>query len=163
MNHQHLDAAIEVARNAADRSSDYKSEIFLAVALAELLGRGGSPGEMTSTALVLARDKQRPAAPKPFSASEFFYTRAWSSEIDKVLLAGAFLESHQGLSHYTIKQVRDCLVSAKVGLPKNISLAFLRAAQRSWMMEVPRSNGGAKLWALTQTGVERAATMTKRN
>jgi len=125
------------------------------------LRTGGSPSEVATTALAVVRDKQRPAMAKPFSASEFFYARAWSSEIDKVLLAGAFLEAHSGLLNYTIKQVRDCLVSAKVSVPKNISLAFLRAARHGWMMEVPGASGRGKVWALTQTGVQRAAAMTK--
>lgn len=161
MNEKQLESAIEAARRAADKSIDYKPEIFLAVALAELLRAGSS--EPVTTALALVPDKQRSPVPRPFSASEFFYARAWSTEIDKVLLAAAFLESHAGLSNYTIKQVRDCLVSAKISVPKNISLPFLRAARHGWMMEVPGTNGRGKVWALTQTGVQRAAAMLKAN
>jgi hypothetical protein len=161
MNEKQLEIAIEAARRAADKSIDYKSEVFLAVALTELLRASGTSPEATTTALAVVRDKQRPPAPKPFSASEFFYVRVWSSEIDKVLLAGAFLEAHGGLPSYTNKQVRDCLVSAKVSVPKNISLALFRAVQRGLMMEVPGGNGRGKVWALTQTGVQRAAAMTK--
>ena len=160
MNEKQLDVAIEAARRAADKSIDYKSEIFLAVALVELLRAGGA-SEAATTALAVVREKQRSPASKPFSASEFFYARVWSSEIDKVLLAGAFLESHGALPSYTNKQLRDCLVSAKVSVPGNISLALLRAAQRGLMMEVPGGNSRGKVWALTQTGVQRAAAMTK--
>jgi hypothetical protein len=149
MDSKRLEVAIRSAREAADRASEYRSEIFLAVMLAELLRANEGLGEIATTALVV-RDKRIPPQQKRLSASEFFASKTCSSENDKVIIAGAFLEAHAGLSNYTIKEVRDCLISAKVSLPKNISLAFLRAAQRGWVMDVPGGNGRGKAWELTQ-------------
>src|ERR1700737_398531 len=128
-----LDEAIVTAEHAAERASQYKSETYLAVLLTRLLG------SVTKGPIVQSNRANVAATPlssvKPYSAAELFATKVWETEIEKVLLAGYFLENYSKLSSYTIAQIRDLLVIAKVALPKNVNLAVLQAVQKGWMME----------------------------
>ena len=67
-------------------------------------------------------------------------------------MAGWYLERYAGGTNYTIQEIKSCLFSAKVPLPRNINLAVLQAVQRGLMMEVPSESGRRKAWALTHTG-----------
>ena len=132
----------------ADKSTDYKSEVSLAVALTELLRGRAAP--LTRPLLLLwlwsgiGSDRQRRSL---FRIRVLLRRELGRAKLIKFCSqAGAFLESHAGLSNYAVKQVRDCLVSARVSVPKNLSLAFLRAAQRGWMMDIPGTNGRGKVW-----------------
>jgi hypothetical protein len=146
-----LEAAIKTAKVAAEKTKDYKSETYGAVLLIEL---------MKSTAATAKNRNELPAPvpsqaqrrEKPYSAAEFFSAKSWATEIDKVVIAGYYLERFGGNASYTIEELRNCLVAAKIPLPKNISLAILQAAQKALMMEIPSTTGTRKSWALTQSG-----------
>lgn len=156
-----VDAALAAASRAAHSVSDYKSETFLAVLLATLLRKeNAAPGEKHSD--VHLAGKTLPAAiEKPLSPGEFFAARNWSTEVDKVVLAGYFLERHLATPNYGVQEVRECLMRAKIGPPKNVNLALFQAVQRSWMMEVQREKQDGKAWELTQNGLKRVAEMAK--
>jgi hypothetical protein len=160
MNEKHVRAALDRARRTADSASHYKSETFLAVLLADLMGsfQGRGDTDVDSTPPPDKYGQVKPVG-KQISAPEFFSIKAWSTDVDKVVLAGAFIEQHLGLSSYMVRELRDCLVSARISLPKNISLAILRAIRRGWMMEIPKENSGRKAWVLTQMGTQRVSEM----
>jgi hypothetical protein len=158
-----VDGAITEAARAAQSSDDYKSETYFAVLLAGLL-RGVY--EIAHAPNSAGHDPARPKSPddseKPYSPGELFASKEWSTEVDKVVIAGHFLEHYKKLSSFTIENIRTCLISAKVSLPKNVNLAIFQAVQRSWMMEVPAENTKKKAWSLTQSGQRRVAEMNEK-
>jgi hypothetical protein len=156
-----LDSARESAIRAAQRSQDYKSETYLAVLLAGLLGISDSTVQTQPLGPERAGQKLLKAAERPYSPGELFANTAWSTEIDKVVVAAFFLEQHKGLRGFTIQEVRGCLISAKVSPPQNANLAILRAVQKGWLMEAPVESAKKKTWALTRTGEQRIAEMSR--
>jgi hypothetical protein len=160
MDENALDMAIQTAKHAAEKARDFKPETYGAVLLFELM-RSSVPTSRIRSELPDATPAHVPARTKPYSAAELFASKNWRTEIDKVVLAGFFLEQFGGIQSYTIQEIRDCLVAAKISLPKNINLAILQAAQKGWIMEVPSQSGTRKAWALTQTGERRAEEMSQ--
>jgi len=150
MNQSLLETAIRTAKHAASGESEYRSETYSAVLLFELMR--SSVGETTSSRQLPAPGGTSHAQKKPYSASEFFASSNWGTEIDKVVLAGFYLEHFQGSQGYTIEDIRGCLITAKVPPPNNINLGLLQAAQKGWMMEVPSEASRRKTWILTQSG-----------
>jgi hypothetical protein len=159
MEERYIDAAVEKASRAAQKAGDHKSEAFLAVLLAALLRGHDEALGRTVVEGPPIEGKPTPHPAKPLSPGEFFAAREWSTEVDKVVLAGSFLERYSSVSSYTVQQIRNCLLSAKVSLPKNVNLAVFQAVQRGWMMEVPAENVTGKAWSLTQTGERRVEEM----
>jgi hypothetical protein len=128
-----LDQAMEFASDAAKRAPEYKAETYLGVLVGVLLGQGNNVAVMRQTVPEGAETKFKSALPKQYSAAELFASTKWETEIEKVTVAGFFLERYSGLISYAVNEIRNCLVSAKV-------------------MEVPGQGEKHKVWALTQTG-----------
>jgi hypothetical protein len=147
-----LECAMEFARNSAKSAPEYKAETYFAVLVSALLGslRLDAPKDQTPSPRAI--DPSSSSAQGKYSAGELFASRTWETEIEKVTLAGYFLERQSGMPNYSITAIRSCLVAAKVALPANINLAVLKAVQKGWMMEVPNQGEKHKVWALTQTG-----------
>ncbi len=61
------------------------------------------------------------AAPKAksMSAAQFFKKSGAKSDVEKVLLAGYFLEKVKGTEHFTAADVRDIIREARVPPPRN--------------------------------------------
>ncbi len=157
MKDETLRSAIENARRAAEAAGEYKSETYLAILLVTLLaGKGLTKKPLQS---LPSATETTPAREKPFSAGELFAAKAWNTEIEKVAIAGYFMEHYAAATSYTIQEIRNCLISAKTPLPRNLSLAILKAVQKGWLMEVPRNGEGTKAWALTQTGERQVESM----
>lgn len=153
-----LDQAIEVATSAANRAPEYKAETYVAVLISALIGptraslSGHPVPRVTPNTPGLIPEKQ-------YSAAEFFASTTWSTEIEKVTLAAHFIERYLGMSRYSLNEVRSCLISAKVPVPSNASLAVLQGIQKGWIMELPADGDKQKMWALTQTGERRVQEM----
>lgn len=145
-----LPKAIQEARAAAEAAEEYKSETYLAVLLTELLRAEAPPARGVQTNL--AHRAALHVTQKPFSAPEFFAARTLKSELDKVVAAGYFLEHYSDADRFNVNDVRSCLVSGKIPLPKNIPLALLKTVQRGWIMEVPEGKDDIKAYVLTQSG-----------
>lgn len=162
MENTEIDRAIEEARAAAERSEDFGRETYLAVLLANLV-RGSS--NLTEKSLVASQtDSLMPthSPAKRFTPPELFASANWATENDKVVLAAYFLERYTQSPQYGLQELRDCLVSAKVQLPKNVSQAIIKCVQRGWMMEIPGSKEGTKIWSLTHSGELRAGELLKK-
>jgi hypothetical protein len=157
MNDQSLTDAMGAASVAAEQAERYKSETYSVVLLVGLLRGTPRLGDGVLTPAAISDRDSRSASDKPYSPAEFFGTKVLRSEIDKVVVAAAFLENFQSLENYSIDEIRNCLVAAKIGLPKNLSLAIFKAVKRGWLMEVPTAGAPTKSWALTQSGVRYVA------
>ena len=157
MNQGQLEAAIRSAKHAANGASEYKSETYTAVLLFQLMR--SSIEEPTSSRQLPPPGETSAAQKKPYSAAELFARSNRTTEIDKVVLAGFYLEHFRASQGYSIEDVRGCFITAKVPPPNNINLALLQAAQKAWMMEVPTGASRRKTWVLTQSGEMRAQEM----
>ena len=157
MNQSLLEAAIRSAKHVANGVTEYRSETYAAILLFELMR--SSVVEPTSSRQLPASAGSSPPQRKPYSATEFFAASNWSTEIDKVVLAGFYLEHFRSSQGYTIEDIRGSLIAARVPSPNNINLALLQAAQKGWLMEIPSEASRRKTWILTQSGEARAQEM----
>jgi hypothetical protein len=163
INPETIKAAVALAKSACDSADAHKSETYLAVLLAALLSPSEAPAIARPGQAYPPTSVSRPTTAKPYSAAELFSSRSWSTEIDKVMLAGYFLETYSAATSYTVAELRELLLSAKVPPPNNLNLAVLKAVQKGAMMEVDAKTGegGRKTWALTQTGLKHIEDMAE--
>lgn len=157
-----FEAAIKTARHAADKARDFRSETYGAVLLFELM-RSAVPAARSRHELAATVPTPAPKGEKAYSPAELFASKAWTTEIDKVVVASFFLERFSENSSSTVDEVRNCLVAAKVPLPKNVNLAIIQAVNKGLMMPIPSQGGTRKTWALTQTGERYVEQMTTEN
>jgi len=157
-----LAGAIRNAVKAAESAESYKSETYLAILLTELL-RGAVPVIQASRAEPAVVTGPRGGSDaKPYSAPELFASMGWKTDLDKVVLAGYFLEHHSGADRFNVNDIRTCLISAKVPSPKNLALALLKSVQRGWLMETPERKDEMKAYLLTQSGERRAQELERK-
>jgi hypothetical protein len=159
MDENAFEAAMRTARHAAEKARDFRSETYGAVLLFELM-RSAVPVPRSSRELVAAVPAPGPRREKAYSPAEFFASKSWTTEIDKVVVASYFLEHFGENASSTVDEVRNCLVAAKVPLPKNVNLAIIQAVKKGLMMTIPSQGGARKTWALTQTGERYVEQMT---
>ncbi len=155
-----LDSAMDLATSAARKALEYKAETYFAVLLSALLGSDSARAASVNTPIPPPENRPSAYVEKKYSAAELFASRTWSTEIEKVTLAGYFLERQSQVPSYRIADIRNCLISAKVALPANVNLAVLKAVQKGWMMQVPSEGEKHKTWALTQTGERKVSEMS---
>jgi hypothetical protein len=149
MNDHVLKAAIAAASSAAESATEYKSETYGAVLLFELMRRAAGTVHSEELATVPPAGNR---SEKDLTPAEFFAKKLWSTEIDKVVIAGYFLEHFGGSRGYTLDELKSCLIAAKIALPKNISLAILQAIQKGLLMEIPSQGSPRRICVLTQVG-----------
>lgn len=156
-----IERAIKDATAAATGVQEFRSETFMAVLLARLLQPDHRVAAQRNIAETVASSAS--LSTKNFSAPEFFAGKAWTTDNHKVVLAGYFLERYSARPNYGAQEIKDCLLSAKVPIPKNTNVGIIRCIEHGWMMEVPSGVSGKKAWALTQTGERYAEALVKKN
>ncbi len=155
----HLKYAIQTAAEAAELAANYKQETYLAVLLSSLMNTDVE-GEAVRNAAPRPKNIST-ACGKQLSPGELFAAKGWKTDLDKVILAGFYLEKNGGLQSFSLQDVRNTLIAAKVTLPKNVSLALFKAVQRGWVMEVSGARDDLKAWVLTQSGEKRVVELEK--
>jgi len=149
INEELVKEAINVARKAESLTRDRKSETYLGVLIAHLMGAavkyvGGSEvGERQAR----PRVKQR-------SIGELFAEKKPRTDVDKVLTAGYFLEQVEGAPSFNVDDLERCILHAKERIPKNINDSVNKNIKKGTMMEAPAKKAGRKAWLLTRTGEE---------
>jgi hypothetical protein len=146
-----FEAAARTARRAAEKAGDFKSETYSAVLLFELM-RSAVPASRSRPELAAAAPAPVQKRERAYSPVELFASKSWTTEIDKVAVASYFLERFGDKVSSTVDEIRNCLVAAKVPLPKNVNLAIIQAVSKGLMMSIPSQGAGRKAWALTQAG-----------
>jgi hypothetical protein len=147
MNGDHFNLSgvdMELAEKVSSGFPEHRTEVLTAV-LTALLLRGRQLGEDVSPTRKASR---------PLAATEFFSRIKPTKDVERVLSAAYFLDSSRQRSEFTVEEIRDCLVEAKVQLPENISLAALRNA-KSGLMAQKQKQGRKIVWFITQTGIEK--------
>jgi len=97
--------------------------------------------------------KQKPTSPRrEVSIKEFVLQKNASSDINKTLTAGYYLEHHRGLSPFNIRDLEELLREAREPLPKNISDVVNKNIEKGFIMNAKEKKNGLKAWTLTSTG-----------
>lgn len=82
------------------------------------------------------------------------------SDVDRVLVAGYFLETVQGLQSFTASEIRDAIRGAKVSPPNNPSDVLAKNIKKGLVMQAGDKDGKLA-YVLTTDGIEFVAEQLK--
>jgi hypothetical protein len=141
-----IESAIALAREIVQEKSDFKSETFLGVLLVSLLD-GRSPPVLTDS-------QKQPAISiaKGQSIGELFAEKNPESDLQRVLIAGYFLEKLENQAAFNVDDLSRCFLQAKERLPSNMNDAVNKNISKGLIMEAKEKKDGKKAWMLTRTG-----------
>lgn len=106
------------------------------------------------TSPVSMGDHIPPANPaKGLSAAQFFKKAPSKSDVDRVLMAGYFLEKHNGADSFTTAEITDTIRQAKIKPPVNPSDSVAKNIKKGLMMSAGDKEG-KKAFVLTSDGEE---------
>lgn len=104
--------------------------------------------EQLLTGPAVARtDKQ-----KPMSAKEFLQTKKITSDTQKTVALGYFLEHLGGMESFNVADLEVAFRSAKEKVPKNMNDAVNKNIARGFIDEASEKKDSKKAWYLTSTG-----------
>ncbi len=89
---------------------------------------------------------------KKLSINEFALEFDPSNHRERALVIGHYLENHDGVDSFTTKDIREGYRRIKWNPPANPSDTVSKAVSQGQMMEVGKTEKGAKEYVLTQTG-----------
>jgi len=90
---------------------------------------------------------------KGLSAAQFFKKATLKSDVDRVLMAGYFLEKHNGADSFTTAEITDTIRQAKIKPPANPSDSVAKNIKKGLMMSAGDKEG-KKAFVLTSDGEE---------
>lgn len=90
---------------------------------------------------------------KKLSIREFLLTKKISTEVDKTLAIGYFMEKYTDLGFYNIKDFEKYFNKAKEKMPKNLNLAIYSNIKKGYISEVEEKKDNLKCWSLTKSGI----------
>ncbi len=138
--------AIARATEVAEQQKGFKSETYLGVLMASLLAV--KPQPMIKE---LSEQSYQPIEKKQ-SIGELFAEKKPGSDVQKVLVAGYFLEKRENVSSFNVGDLARCFLQAKERPPTNINDAVNKNIIKGLIMEAKEKKGGKKAWILTRTG-----------
>jgi hypothetical protein len=89
---------------------------------------------------------------KKASAREFLRTKQLSTDTQRVLALGYFLEYLEGMDSFNANDLEAAFRSAKEKLPSNVNDAVNKNIARGFLMEAAEKKESRKAWCLTSTG-----------
>ena len=89
---------------------------------------------------------------KKIAAKEFLMAKNVSSETQRVLVLGYFLEKVMEMPSFNVPDLEAAFRSAKDKLPKNMNDAVNKNITRGFLMEAETKKDAKKAWYLTSTG-----------
>lgn len=89
---------------------------------------------------------------KPMSAKEFLQTKRVTSDTQKAVAFGYFLEHLGGMKSFNVADLESAFRSAKERVPKNINDAVNKNIARGFIDKAPEKKNAKKAWYLTSTG-----------
>ena len=143
--------AIAHAKRAEALATGRKEETYLAVLLATLLRAG------PASIMEAPTERVGPPHRKRQVIGELFAEKKPSSEVEKVVAAGYYIENVEGVSGFNVDDLQRCFVQAKEKTPGNLNDAVYKGIKKGWMAELPEKKEGKKAWQLTRTGEETVA------
>jgi len=89
---------------------------------------------------------------KKLSPKEFLITKKLTSDLQKTLALGYYLECIEGMKSFNVADLMRIFRSAKEKLPTNINDAVNKNIKQGFLMEAAEKKGDKKAWVLTSTG-----------
>jgi hypothetical protein len=119
-----------------------------AKAIAEIMVRLGKLEE----AVFSRSNKSASDRPKSKSPKEFLISKSATSDPQRLLVLGYFLEHFENMQSFNIRDLENVFHKAKVSLPININGTVNKCIERGFLMDAPEKKDGKKAWHLTGTG-----------
>lgn len=135
---------IETARKYANEESEFKNEVFL-VKLLEEVFKVGPVVHQIPEALKQSTTKQ-------LSIREFLNEKKPSSDVEKVLAMGYFLEKFESFISFNSDDLKNAFIKAKEPLPQNIHDKIYLNCRKGHITEYPENKDNKKAYHLTATG-----------
>ena len=100
----------------------------------------------------LSSNKQLKAA-KPKSLKEFLIEKNPSSDVNKALVIGYYLEFNKNLSSFTGREIEKGFQDCREKIPNNMSLCMYKNTGKGFFSEVEEKND-MKAYELTNSGIK---------
>jgi hypothetical protein len=98
------------------------------------------------------KGKKPAQIPKEISVKEFILDKKRSSDPNKALTIGYYLEKLRKISPFTIRDLEQLFREAREPLPSNTNDVVNQDIAKGFMMEAEEKKDGRKAWTLTSTG-----------
>ena len=99
---------------------------------------------------------------KKFSIREFILKHPPPTDVQRTLVVGYYLETHEGMASFTRADLERGYRDAKHGLPSNMSVNIKRCIEAGNMMEVKEKKDNKPAYVVTSTGEEFVASGFKK-
>jgi hypothetical protein len=103
-----------------------------------------------------------PTAVKSQSISEFIRATAPSSDVEKALVIGYFLEHFESASPFTAREIEAGFKRAREQTPVNVNDTINKNIRKGYMMDATSKKDGVKAWQLTNSGDSRVVDLKRR-
>lgn len=89
---------------------------------------------------------------KQVSIKEFIISKKPKDDVQRTLAIGYYLEKHEALSSFNVRDLEKRFRDAKEKIPKNINLCVIANIRKGHMMEAKEKKDNLKAWVLTNSG-----------
>lgn len=89
---------------------------------------------------------------KKISIKEFILSKKPKNDTDKTLTIGYFLEKHEGVTPFNVKDIENGFRNAREPLPKNLSDKIQMNAKKGFIMLAKERKDKLLSWVLTNSG-----------
>ena len=93
-----------------------------------------------------------PAASKKLSIKEFLIERPPTTDIQRTLAVGYFLETHLGMTSFTKAELEKGYRDAKETMPSNIAVNVAQCIKHGHMMEAEEKKNNKTAYVITRSG-----------
>jgi hypothetical protein len=93
-----------------------------------------------------------PAASKKLSIKEFLLENPPTTDIQRTLAVGYFLENHAGMASFTKAELEKGYRDAKESTPSNMSVNITRCIEHDHMMEAEEKKNNKTAYVITRRG-----------
>ncbi len=93
-----------------------------------------------------------PAAPKKLSIKEFLLQHPPTSDIQRTLAVGYFLETHTGIASFTKAELEKGYRDGKESTPSNIGVNIRHCIKHGHMMEAEEKKNNKTAYVITRSG-----------
>jgi hypothetical protein len=93
-----------------------------------------------------------PAEPKKLSIKEFLLEHPPTTDIQRTLAVGYFLETHAGMASFTKAELEKGYRDAKEPTPSNISVNIKHCIKHGHMMEAEEKENNKTAYIITRSG-----------
>lgn len=89
---------------------------------------------------------------KKTSIKEFLLSKKPSSDVERALAIGYYLEKYEDFSSFNVKDLEDGFRDAKEKIPSNMSDKVQKNIAKGHLMETKKKKDNLKSWVLTNSG-----------